>query len=350
LTIVSAELRAARAEMRAAVFQGPGRLGIETRRPPRVTAADDVLIRVEACGICGSDLQILAMPPGHPARPGVVLGHEICGRVVDAGPDVELRAGDLVVVDPDIKCGHCVACENGRPSLCRNLKAMGVDEDGGFAEFCKAPARNVFRVEESVPPVVASLAEPMAAVLHGVRSLEAKLGESALVIGAGPIGCLFVKVFVASGVRPVWVVEPVTARRELAVGLGASGAVAAAGEYLELTKAEGAPRPTLVVDAVGRCLEDAVALAADGGRILLFGINSTAAARVNQYELTMRELKIVGSVAASYTMEPAVRSIESDVAAVRALPIVEVRLDEIGDAIDSLRGGEIVKAVVREPA
>jgi (R,R)-butanediol dehydrogenase/meso-butanediol dehydrogenase/diacetyl reductase len=336
--------------MRGAVFQGPGRLAIETRRAPRVTAADDVLIKVEACGICGSDLQILAVPPGHPARPGVVLGHEICGRVVDAGPDVALSAGDLVVVDPDIKCGHCSACENGRPSLCLHLKAMGVDEDGGFAEYCKVPARNVFRVDDSVPPVVATLAEPMAAVLHGVRSLEAKLGESALVIGAGPVGCLFVKVFLAGGLRPVWVVEPVAARRDLAVRLGASGAVASASEYLELVKSGGAPRPTLVVDAVGRCLEEAVALVADGGRILLFGINSTAAAQVNQFELTTRELTIVGSLAASYTMEPAVRSIESDVAAVSSLPLVEVRLDEITQAIESLRAGEILKAVVREPA
>src|SRR5581483_1520310 len=195
--------------MRGAVFQGPGRLAIESRPAPQLKGPDDVVIRVEACGICGSDLQILAVPPRHPARSGVVLGHEICGRVTEAGPDAALAVGDLVVVDPDIKCGHCVACENGHPSLCRHLRAMGVDEDGGFAEFCRVPARNVFPLEESVRTAVATLAEPMAAVLHGVRSLATKLGESAVVIGGGPVGCLFVKTFLASGIRPVWVVEPV---------------------------------------------------------------------------------------------------------------------------------------------
>jgi len=103
--------------MKAAVFKGPGELAIESRPVPQITAADDVIVTVEACGICGSDLQILATPPGHPARPGVVLGHEICGTVVAGGESAGLDAGTRVVIDPDLKCGHCAACESGRPSL-----------------------------------------------------------------------------------------------------------------------------------------------------------------------------------------------------------------------------------------
>ena len=164
--------------MRGAIFKSPGVVAIETLQAPEVTAPDDVLIQVEACGICGSDLGILAVPPRHPARPGVVLGHEICGRIVDAGPLATLATGDLVVIDPDIKCGHCIACDNARPSLCRHLIAMGIDEDGGFAEYCKVPTRSVFPIDESVPPVLATLVEPLAGVLHGIRSLNAKFGES----------------------------------------------------------------------------------------------------------------------------------------------------------------------------
>ena len=335
--------------MRGAIFKSPGVVAIETLQAPEVTAPDDVLIQVEACGICGSDLGILAVPPRHPARPGVVLGHEICGRIVDAGPLATLAIGDLVVIDPDIKCGHCIACENARPSLCRHLVALGIDEDGGFAEYCKVPTRNVFPIDESVPPVLATLVEPLAGVLHGIRSLNAKLGDSALVIGAGPIGCLFAKVLLASGVHPVWAIEPQQTRRDLAIELGASGAVGSVRDYIELTRSGDAPRPTVVVDAVGRCIEDAIAVVADGGQILLFGINSTAAAPVNQFEITSRELTIVGSVAASFTMGAAVRSIESDVAAVGLLPVEEVRLDDVPETIERLRSGEILKAVVRAP-
>jgi threonine dehydrogenase-like Zn-dependent dehydrogenase len=338
------------ATMKAAVFKGPGELVLESKPVPQIAAADDVVVRVEACGICGSDLQILATPPGHPARPGVVLGHEICGTVVDTGESAHLEAGARVVIDPDLKCGHCSACESGRPSLCRNLVAMGVDEDGGFAEYCRAPARSVFPVDASVAPAAASLAEPLAAVLHGVRSVDARLGDAALVIGAGPIGCLFVRSFLAGGVRPVWAIEPQATRRELARSLGASGVAESASEYLELSRSGRAPRPTIVVDAVGSCLEDAVATVADGGRILLFGINATRTAQINQFEVTSRELMIVGSLAASFTMEPAVRLIEAADRGETYLPITEVRLDDINEAVESLRRGEMLKAVVRMSA
>jgi threonine dehydrogenase-like Zn-dependent dehydrogenase len=339
-----------KATMQAAVFDGPGRLTIESRPVPVVSAADDVVINVQACGVCGSDLQILANPPGHPARQGVVLGHEIFGTVVDAGRAAGVHAGERVVVDPDIKCGHCPACDNGRPSLCENLQPMGIETDGGFAEYCKVPARGVFRVDPSLTPTLGSLVEPLASVLHGVRSLAPTLGDSAVIIGGGTIGCLFVRLLQASGVRPVWVIEPLLPRRELATSLGATGAVSSAAEYTALCRSGGACRPSLVVDAVGACLEDAVNVVADGGRVLLFGINASRSATVRQFDITVRELTVIGSVAASFTMEAAVRLIEAQRALFETLPLAEFPLERIAQGIEQARSGEVLKAVIRTDA
>jgi threonine dehydrogenase-like Zn-dependent dehydrogenase len=333
--------------MRAAVFDGPGRLTIESRPVPEVSAPDDVLVNVKACGVCGSDLQILATPPGHPARRGVVLGHEIFGTVVDAGDAAGVSPGETIVVDPDIKCGHCSACDNGRPSLCENLQPMGVEADGGFAEYCRVPGRGVFRVDPSVTPALGSLVEPLASVLHGVRSLAPRLGDSVVIIGGGTIGCLFVRVLQANGVRPIWVIDPLPPRRELSTSLGAAGTVSSAAEYMGLCQSGRAPRPSLVVDAVGACLAEAVDLVADGGRVLLFGINASRSATVRQFDITVRELTLVGSVAASFTMDAAVRLIEDERGLFEALPLAEFPLEQIAHGIEQARTGAVLKAVIR---
>ena len=128
--------------MKCAVFHGPGDLRVEERHQPALRAAADVLLRVEAASICGTDLHILADPPGHPATPGTILGHEYIAEVVDAGDGVEgLRAGDRVVVDPNLTCGRCAYCRRGAANLCLNMTTLGIFIDGGFAEYNVAPAR-----------------------------------------------------------------------------------------------------------------------------------------------------------------------------------------------------------------
>ena len=113
--------------MRAAVFLGEGRLEIREVPEPSIDGADDVLIDVEACGICGSDVHVLDVPPGHPATPGTILGHEFVGRLAAVGAAVDgLAAGQRVVVDPDPKCGACESCRAGRPANCSRIVALGV--------------------------------------------------------------------------------------------------------------------------------------------------------------------------------------------------------------------------------
>jgi threonine dehydrogenase-like Zn-dependent dehydrogenase len=331
--------------MPAAVFGGPGLLEITSRPTPRVSRADDVLIAIEACGICGSDLQILAVPPAHPAKLGVILGHEISGRVIDQGPDARVD-GELVVVDPDIKCGVCRFCRRGRPAICEHMVSMGVDADGGFATHCVVPAGAVYPISSSVNPANAAMVEPLSNVLNGVARLGPQLGESAVVIGGGPIGAMFLMALVASGVDPVWVIEPGDHRRAFALEAGAAGAASSADELAGKIEAGNAPRPEIVIDAVGRCLDDALMLVDRGGRVLLFGINHNANTTVHQSDLTMREITVLGSVTSRFTIPAAIRAIEQKVIDVDRLGIHESSLDSAVETVAQLRNGRYMKAVI----
>src|SRR2546428_840852 len=203
--------------MRAAVFHGPGDLRVEQHAEPTIERPDDVLIEVEACGMCGTDLQILSVPPGHPATPGVILGHEFIGRAVAVGPSVrELRVGQRVVVDPDPKCGSCHLCRTGRPANCASVVALGSFADGALARLTKAPASSVYPIADELPPPVAALIEPLACVVNGTNRAAPRPGESAVVFGAGTIGCLFTSLLTAAGAGPLVVVVPSARRRRVA--------------------------------------------------------------------------------------------------------------------------------------
>ena len=128
------------ATMPAMVFEGGGCLTLKEMPVPRLEADDQVLLKVEAASICGTDLQILRVPPGHPATPGTILSHEYTGEVLDAGNGVRLlKKGDRVVVDPNLTCGQCPYCRAGATNLCLNMTTLGIFRDGGFAEFNVAP-------------------------------------------------------------------------------------------------------------------------------------------------------------------------------------------------------------------
>ncbi|MCU0500703.1 MAG: alcohol dehydrogenase catalytic domain-containing protein, partial [Anaerolineae bacterium] len=128
--------------MRVPIFHGEGRLVFENRDVPRPEAADDVLVAIDACGICGTDLNILAVPPAHQARPGIILGHEGVGVVAEVGPAVQqLKPGDRVVIAPRLTCGKCRYCRRGIVNQCENYLSVGTSIDGAFAPYLRVPER-----------------------------------------------------------------------------------------------------------------------------------------------------------------------------------------------------------------
>jgi threonine dehydrogenase-like Zn-dependent dehydrogenase len=332
--------------MRAAVFKGAGVVELEDVPEPVVEADDDVIIEVEACGICGSDLQILNVPPGHPADVGVVMGHEFIGRVRALGANSgDLVIGQRVTVDPDPKCGVCGPCRAGRPASCEDVRALGIFRDGALASLVKAPADAVFRISDDPPARIAALIEPLACVVNGVNKANPRPGESAIIFGAGAIGCLFLATFKAAGAAPVIVVEPQADRSAVATAVGAD--VVVHPDALDQRRAKLLPDGAdILVDAVGSQFATAVDHAALGARIVLFGMNQTARPPIHQYTITHRSLSVLGTYVTAFTFPTAIRLIEGG--SLRLDPIVTnvLPLARLGEGLELLRSGVATKVVI----
>ncbi len=330
--------------MRAAVFLGDGRFEI-AERPQPSPPPGEVLVEVEACGICGSDVQILNVPPGHPATPGIILGHEFVGHVVELGSGVQdVAVGSRVIVDPDPKCGACGPCRAGRPANCVNIVALGVYRDGALAKYATAPAAMCHPIAESVPANLAAMAEPLACVVNGTNKVAIRPGESAVVFGAGAIGCLFTAVLHASGAGRLIVVEPSPHRAPVARAVGANEVVTP--DEWRANRQDLVPGGAdVVVDAVGSVLADCIDAAGMGGRIALFGMNQNARPPIHQVEITERSLAILGTYITSFTFPAAIRMIENGL---DLAPLVSsvLPLDRLAEGIEGIRSGTAVKVVM----
>jgi 2-desacetyl-2-hydroxyethyl bacteriochlorophyllide A dehydrogenase len=324
--------------VKAAVLADVGTLAVEERAEPSVLAPDDVVIDVEACGICGTDLHILSVPPSHPANLGVILGHEFVGRVAEVGDGVRsLSEGERVAVAPNLWCGECALCRRGLRNQCANGTTYGIFIDGGLAPRVAVKARACFPVSAELPAHVAALTEPLSTVVHGVRQANVFPGETACVIGAGPIGTMFTALLGAAGASVV-VVEPTPERAALAQALGAVEV---------LTPADvGRVEADVVVDAVGSQLAAALDVVARGGRVLLFGMNEHARAEVAQSRITRDELTILGSYVGQDVFSDAIRLLEQGRVDWGRLVTHRVSVDELPEAVEELRSGRALKVEV----
>ena len=332
----------------AAVFEGEGRLTLKEVDAPQLRAPDDVLLGVRAVGICGTDVHILSVPPGHPATPGVILGHEYTADVLQTGERAtHVKPGDRVVVDPSVWCGSCAYCQRGLTNLCDRMEAIGVFQNGGFAALSVVPARAVYRISPQVAPEIAALAEPLADVLSGVRKLGPTPGESALVLGAGPIGLLYTLLLRAAGTQPLIVAEIAEYRAARARECGADLVIDPRREDLSaaVRRATGLGAD-MVVDAVGALLEEGVRCVRKGGRIVLFGMNEHARPVLKQYDITKCEYQILGSYIARGTFPQAVSLLEGGRIDFGLLVTHRLPLQEIHQGIELLRQGEALKIAV----
>ena len=210
--------------MEAAVIQGDRTVAVEGRPLPEV-GPEDVLLEVSHCGICGSDIHMVLEGWG---RKGSIGGHEWSGRVVAVGDGVvNWSVGDLAVGGADPGCGRCAYCAAGKPVLCTGRTAPGTGaSQGAFAGYVRAGATSLLALPDGMDLRVGALTEPLAVAMHGVTNSGAQPGQRVLVTGAGPIGLLSIAALRARGVDEVVVSEPSDGRRELAVAVGATGAVA----------------------------------------------------------------------------------------------------------------------------
>jgi 2-desacetyl-2-hydroxyethyl bacteriochlorophyllide A dehydrogenase len=204
--------------MRAIVFLGQEDIAMQ-EWPDPIPGEGEVLIKVEACGICGTDLH--AYRTGMYA-PGIVIGHEFSGVVAAVGPDVvDFKPGDWVTANPGIGCGRCYLCRNGKDNLCEQSIRLGVTEDGAMAELVKVPQSGVYHIPDNLFPQEACLVEPFSVTLHGLNQSRFMPGDRVVIIGAGPIGLCLLQVLQMAGAGAVWIMETNPFRLDLARHTGA---------------------------------------------------------------------------------------------------------------------------------
>jgi threonine 3-dehydrogenase len=198
-------------------------LRIESIQVPSI-GPTDVLVRVKATSICGTDLHIYGWDRWSQGRikPPVTLGHEFCGVVERAGEEVSaVRAGDFVSAEMHLNCGHCHQCRLGQAHICQNLRIIGIDIDGAFAEFVKIPATNIWKLDPAIPEHYGAILDPLGNAVHTVLA-GAIAGQTVLVTGCGPIGLMSIAVAKACGSSTVFATETNEHRRKLAKEMGAN--------------------------------------------------------------------------------------------------------------------------------
>jgi len=336
-------------KMLAAVFEEEGKLSLKEVPLPKIQKDDEVMLEVEAAGICGTDVKILEVPPAHPANKGVILSHEYTGKIVDMGKGVEeFKVGDRVVVNPNIPCEACTYCKMGLPNLCEKMTTLGIFIDGGFARYNVAPAKALHPISPNLSAEEAVFAEPLSCVISATRKVNLQPGESVVVLGAGPIGLLFTQVFKASGAGEIIVSEVSRYREKFPEESGATLTINPLRDDLKrIVKERTKVGADVVVDAVGTLFKQALTLVRRGGRILLFGQNYKAKDEIFQNDITRNEITAVGSFIAQYTFPLTVKIIESGNLKLNKLVTHRFSLKELPRGMEAMKKGEAIKVIVK---
>jgi 2-desacetyl-2-hydroxyethyl bacteriochlorophyllide A dehydrogenase len=264
---------------------------------------DEVIIAVEACGVCGTDLTLYDSPAALAREMDIafpiVFGHEISGRVSSTGPDVEgLAIGDLVVANPHLYCGTCHFCRSGQPGICDDRPIIGIHRSGGFAERVAVRASNVYPVRSTVPPTIAALAEPLTVAVHAARRAQCGNDNVVCIIGPGPIGLLVGVACQEAGARRV----VVAGLRADALRLDVAGAIGLETVQFDdqaSRRAFAADLPrnesTIVFEASGSAsgLHDALEIAPKAGKVIVLGIPHDPVP-INVAALAFAEKSLIG--------------------------------------------------------
>ena len=288
----------------------------------------DVLVRVKACGICGSDVHGYDGSSGRRIPP-IIMGHEAAGVVAEVGSDVDrAKVGDRVTFDSTVSCGTCESCRRGAVNLCENRRVLGVScsdyrQHGAFAEFVAVPQNILYALPPELPFEHAAMIEPVSVAVHAVARLSIVQGESAVVVGSGMIGLLVIQALRAAGCAEVIAIDIDEARLQLAAELGATKVINSQREdALALVQGNTAGEGTdVAVEVVGNAaaLNTAIGCVRRGGRVGLVG-NLAAEVPFPLQAVVTRELTLFGSCASAGEYARAIEMVASG--AIRVAPLI----------------------------
>jgi threonine dehydrogenase-like Zn-dependent dehydrogenase len=288
--------------MRALVYPAYGELEFRANAPEPEVAAGEVLVKVQACGICGSELGSFASQSKRRVPP-IVMGHEFSGTVAEVGPGIEgLKPGQRVMVNALVHCGACDLCRRGLTHLCRNRQVFGMHRPGAFAEWVNVPANVVYPLPDNVSMLQGAMVEPLGNGIHVVALAKGNTLKTVLVCGAGTIGLMCFLAARAAGAQRVALSDTSDARLEVARGLGADFTINARSQNVQQAVSEWTDGlgVELAVDAVGAesTRVDAIRATRPGGDVVWIGLHHDEAA-IPTFEVVLPERRIMGSYAAT---------------------------------------------------
>lgn len=342
--------------MRVAIMEGIGKMGF-TRRPIPTPKEDEVLVKLEYVGICGSDLHYYEKGAigDFVVEPPFVLGHEPGGTVVEVGSKVKhLKVGDRVALEPGKTCGHCKYCRQGKYNLCPDVVFFATPPvDGVFQEYVAHEADLCFKLPENVSTLEGALIEPLAVGFHAAIQGDAHLGQKAVVMGAGCIGLVSMMALKARGVQQVYVVDIMDKRLDKALELGATGVINGRKEdvvarVMELTGGEGTD---LVIETAGSefTCRQAIEMAGKGSTIVLVGYSRTGEMTLPTDSILNKELTLKSIFRYRHIYPAAIEAVASGKINLKGIVSDIFPLSDIQHAMDeSVRNkSDIVKAVIK---
>lgn len=336
-------------EMQAVVFTEPGKYEITTRPVPEIKNGNQMLVKILAASICGTDVHILADPPEYQATPNIILGHEFVGEVIEVGDGVRtFQPGDRLICDNNLPCGVCPACQEGHYNVCTGVEAMGVQIDGIFTQYAVVPESSAVKIAKDLELDRAIFAEPVNCVIGGVKQLKVMPGDSILILGGGPIGIYYESLLKQAGAGKVFVSEVSEFRSDYVLKFGADRVINPQKENLkaEIMKETDGCGVDIVVDAVGVLINDALDCVKMGGQILLFGLNENAKQTICQSDIARKNIKILGSFIGNYTLRSVAKALETGVADFRELITHRLPLGEFETGLEAMRNGTALEVVL----
>lgn len=336
--------------MKAIIVSKPKELQIVEREIPKISEATDVLVKIKAAGICGSDVHIYHGTSPVATYPRVI-GHEMVGEVIGIGEDVkDLEIGDKVVVEPMIACGECYACKSGRPNACSSLKVRGCHVDGGFQEYYVAPRKNIFKFDSSISWEEAAMIEPYTIADQITWRADIRKGDFVFIIGAGPIGLCVLEMAKLKG--GICIISDFNEKRlKVAKELGADYVINPnledpLAKVRELTNGMGS---NVTIDAVclPKTFEQAIEITSVAGRVMCLGFSKDTS-EIAQLGITIKELDVRGSRHQTYKFANVVELFNDRKLQARKLVSNVIPFKEVDKAMDLIENSpnEICKIVL----